>query len=76
MAKEFIERLSDMQDARLRGKTAYTVLHMYAQGWCKNLLRANSEEGGSVTGSPRGADQRAWVSLRLQHGGIAFGGFP
>jgi len=88
-AKKLVKQLSAMQDAGLRGKTAYTVLHTYAQGCCNHLLRANYEEGGwvedleevlqeglaRVTGSPLDAGQRALASLRLKDGGIAFGGF-
>ena len=87
-AKVFVERLAAMQDAGLRCKTAYVVLHTYAQGCCNHLLRANLEDGqwlddleevlqqglARVAGSNLNECQRALASLRLSEGGLAFGG--
>ena len=45
-AAAFVKRLAAMQDAGSRSKTAYTVLHTYAQGCCNHLLQAIFEEDG------------------------------
>ena len=37
LAKQIVKRLSALQDANLRGKTAYTVLCAQAQEACNHL---------------------------------------
>jgi len=83
-------RLGELRQAGLKSKTAYTVLQTFAQSCCNHLQRANFEEGawladleaellrglGNLTpaGSDLGDTQRQVASLRLQDGGLAFGG--
>ena len=87
-ARHFAQRLAALQDAGLRGKTAYTVLHTCFQGCCNHLLRANYEEGGwvddlevfqdamaRITRDNLVANQRALAPLPLKDGGLAFRGF-
>ena len=87
-ARALIARLAALQKAGLRAKTAFTVLHTYAQGCCNHLLRANYEEGEwldqlegelqkgleQVVGESISDTQRQLASLRLKEGGLAFGG--
>ena len=44
------ERLSTMQDAGLRRKTAHTVVHTYTRRCCNHLFWANYKEGELVDG--------------------------
>ena len=80
--------LEAMQEAGLSSKTAYTILHTYAQGGCNHLLRANYEVDGwleeleevlqqglaLVVKSSLDDVRQALASLRLVDGGVAFGG--
>ena len=81
-------RLAELRGAGLRAKTAYTVLHTYAQSCCNHLQRAKYEVGHWVSNLDdelvRGLEalageslceaRRGLASLRLKEGGLAFGG--
>ena len=87
-AQGLTRRLRELQAAGLTSKSAYAVLHTYAQSCCTHLQRANYEQGhwlealdgelrlglGEIGSGDLTAAQRTLASLRLKEGGLAFGG--
>ena len=87
-ARGLTRRLEELRGAGLRTKTAYTVLHTYAQSCCNHFQRANYEVGSWVddlesvlhqglavlVGEDLDQCRRDLAGLRLKEGGLAFGG--